>query len=402
MNAAAKPLVVAVVVAGGRGMRAGGGLPKQFRTVGGRSVLARSLAAMLASERVGRAICVLHPDDRSLYEATLRELPPLLRARLAEPAPGGATRAESVRNGLEAVAALGGAEIVLVHDAARPFASPALLARAIEAAERRGAAVPGVAVTDTLKSVAADGAIAGTVDRTPLRAVQTPQAFRFPALLDAHRRAAATGRDDFTDDGAVMEWAGHAVHVFEGERSNMKLTTPEDFTEAEARFAAARETRTGMGYDVHAFGEGDHVMLGGVRIPHDRGVKAHSDGDVVLHALTDAVLGTIADGDIGSHFPPSDPQWKGASSDRFLAHAAALLAARGGRIVNCDVTVVCEAPKVGPHRDAMRERIAAICGIAPDRVAMKATTSERMGFTGRKEGLAAQAIVTVTLPSENA
>ncbi len=402
MNVAAKPEVVAVVVAGGRGMRAGGGVPKQFRRVDGRTVLSRSLAAMLASDRVGRVVCVIHPDDRGLYEAALAEVPAALRARLAPPAHGGMTRAESVRNGLEAVAALGGAEIVLVHDAARPFASPALLARSVAAAERFAAAVPGVPVTDTLKTVTEGGAIAGTVDRTPLRAVQTPQAFRFASLLDAHRRAAAAGRDDFTDDGAVMEWAGHAVHVFEGERSNMKLTTPEDFADAEARFAAARETRTGLGYDVHAFGAGDHVMLGGVRIPHDRGVEAHSDGDVVLHALTDAVLGTMADGDIGSHFPPSDPQWRGASSDRFLAHAVARLAARGGRIVNCDVTVVCEAPKVGPHRDAMRARIAEICGIAADRVAMKATTSERMGFTGRREGLAAQAIVTVTLPAEHA
>ncbi len=401
MTESPSPRVAALIVAAGRGMRAGGGVPKQYRMLAGRSVLARSVAALCGRQAASIVLCVIHPDDRELYDAALAELPPALRPHLLPPVSGGDARAESVRNGLEALAAHA-PDIVLVHDAARPFASPALVARSVAAAASFGAALPGVPVTDTLKAVAPDAVIVGTVDRAPLRAVQTPQVFRFATLLDAHRRAAAAGRTDFTDDGAVMEWAGHAVHVFEGERANVKLTTTEDFADAEARLAAETETRTGMGYDVHAFGDGDHVMLGGVRIAHRRGVLAHSDGDVILHALTDAVLGTLADGDIGSHFPPSDPQWKGASSDRFLAHAVGLLRGRGGRLVNCDVTVVCEAPKVGPHRDAMRARIAEICGIGIHRVAIKATTSERMGFTGRGEGLAAQALVTVTLPAEPA
>lgn len=400
MSIYAPPAVLLLVVAAGRGLRAGGGTPKQYRDLAGLPVLTRTLSALLRSRPDLRAVCVIHPDDRELHDRCVALLPASMRERVGMPVHGGATRAGSVRNGLEAVAADGPPDIVLVHDAARPFVSSALVERAIAAACDCGAAIPGTAVTDTLKAVDAEGLILSTPDRASLRAVQTPQAFRFSLLLDAHRRAAAAGKDDFTDDGAVAEWAGLPVRIFEGEVGNMKLTTPEDFETAERRLQAARETRSGLGYDVHAFGEGDHVMLGGVRIAHDRGVSAHSDGDVVLHALTDAVLGTIADGDIGSHFPPSDPQWRGASSDRFLAHAVGRLAARGGRIVNCDVTIVCEAPKVGPHRDAMRDRIAAICGIGPDRVAVKATTSERMGFTGRREGLAAQALVTVTLPAE--
>jgi len=395
------PSVMILVVAAGRGLRAGGDMPKQYRVLAGRPVLTRTLTALLGSHPDLRAVCVIHPDDRALYERAVSDLPAALRERLGEPVSGDATRAGSVRNGLEGLAQAA-PDIVLVHDAARPFVSAALVDRAVEAAVACGAAIPATPVTDTLKTVDGEGWIRGTPDRASLRAVQTPQAFSYPLLLEAHRQAASSGRDDFTDDGAVVEWSGKTVRIFEGEVGNMKLTTPEDFEAAEGRLSRPRETRCGFGYDVHAFGEGDHVMLGGVRIAHDRGVRAHSDGDVVLHALTDAVLGTIADGDIGSHFPPSDPQWAGASSDRFLAHAVALLADRGGRIVNCDVTVVCEAPKVGPHRDAMRERIAGICGIGPDRVAIKATTSERMGFTGRREGLAAQALVTVTLPAEPA
>ena len=286
-----------------------------------------------------------------------------------------------------------------MHDAARPFASADLITRAIAAARQHAAAVPVIAIADTVKSVDAAGIVTGTIDRANLRIVQTPQAFAFAPLLDAHRRALAAGREDFTDDAALAEWAGLEVSTFEGEAGNVKLTTNEDFARAEAaKLAALSDVRTGFGFDVHQFGDGDHVMLGGVRIPHPRGLSGHSDADVVLHALVDAILGALADGDIGVHFPPSDPQWRGASSDRFLAFAVERLRPRGGRIAHLDVTVVCEAPRVGPHRDAIRARVAEIAGIPLDRVGVKATTSEKMGFTGRGEGMAAFANATIRLP----
>ena len=263
-----------------------------------------------------------------------------------------------MRAGLEALRA-SAPEIVLIHDAARPFLSDTLIDRAIAAARQHRAAVPGIPVADTVKTVDERGAITGTLNRSILRMVQTPQAFVFDLIADAHGRAAAAGREDFTDDAALAEWAGHRVTVFAGEATNVKLTTNDDFARAEAlRAAALADVRTGSGFDVHAFGDGDHVMLGGLRIPHARGLSGHSDADVVLHALVDAILGALADGDIGSHFPPSDPQWRGASSDRFLAFACERVRARGGIIAHIDVTVVCEAPRIGPHRDAMRARIA--------------------------------------------
>jgi 2-C-methyl-D-erythritol 4-phosphate cytidylyltransferase/2-C-methyl-D-erythritol 2,4-cyclodiphosphate synthase len=290
-------------------------------------------------------------------------------------------------------------DIVLVHDAARPFVSPSLIARAIAAARLSGAAVPVIAVADTVKSVDAAGTVTGTLDRTPLRLVQTPQAFGYAALLDAHRRAHAAGRDDFTDDAALAEWAGIKVATFEGDASNVKLTTSDDFVRAEnAKLAALSDVRTGFGFDVHQFGDGDHVMLGGVRVPHQRGLSGHSDAYVVLHALVDAILGALSDGDIGVHFPPTDPQWRGASSDRFLAFAVEKVRSRGGRIAHLDITIVCESPRVGPHRDAMRARIAELAGLPVERVGLKATTSEKMGFTGRGEGMAAFANATVRLP----
>ena len=339
---------------------------------------------------------VIHPDDVEMFRASavgLDLLPPVF---------GGATRQGSVRAGLEALSARA-PQIVLVHDAARPFASAALTSRAIEAARQSGAAIPGLPVTDTVKSVDADNRITGTIERTMLRTVQTPQAFAFDALLAAHRKAAAAGREDFTDDAALAEWAGLPVSVFAGEASNIKMTTPDDFARAQAtpfavQFASLGDVRTGTGIDVHAFAPGDHVTLGGVRIPHGQALTGHSDADVVLHALTDAILGALADGDIGVHFPPSDPQWRGASSDRFVAFALDRLAKRGGRIGHIDINIVCEAPRIGPHRDAMRENIARLAGIDPGRVAVKATTSEKLGFTGRGEGIAAYATATVRLP----
>jgi 2-C-methyl-D-erythritol 4-phosphate cytidylyltransferase/2-C-methyl-D-erythritol 2,4-cyclodiphosphate synthase len=289
--------------------------------------------------------------------------------------------------------------VVLVHDAARPFCSPELISRAIAACQKTGAAIPALEVTDTIKRIDAEGHVAGTVDRAELRAVQTPQAFAFPALLDAHRKAAAAGREDFTDDAALIEWAGHKVTVFAGESGNVKITTEEDFARAEARrIASLTDLRLGNGFDVHAFGEGDHVWLGGLKIPHDRGLTGHSDADVALHAIVDAILGALADGDIGKHFPPNDPRWKGAASDQFLKFAIERVAKRGGKVAHIDVTIVCEAPRIGPHRDAIRKRIAEIADISVERVAVKATTSEELGFTGRKEGIVAMATATVRLP----
>ena len=288
---------------------------------------------------------------------------------------------------------------MLVHDAARPFVSAALISRGIAAARACGAAIPALAIADTVKTVDPSGIVTGTIERAPLRLVQTPQAFAFAPLLAAHQRAHAAGREDFTDDAALAEWAGIEVGTFAGEAGNMKLTTADDFARAQAaELAALTDVRTGFGYDVHAFGAGDHVTLGGVRIAHLQGLSGHSDADVVLHALVDAILGALADGDIGVHFPPSDPQWRGASSDRFLAFAIERLRARKGRIAHLDVNVVCEAPRIGPHRDAMRARIAEIAGIDVTRVAVKATTSEKLGFIGRSEGMAAFATATIRLP----
>jgi 2-C-methyl-D-erythritol 4-phosphate cytidylyltransferase/2-C-methyl-D-erythritol 2,4-cyclodiphosphate synthase len=383
--------VAAIVVAGGRGIRAGGELPKQYRTIGGVPILRRSLLAFTSHPEIDLVQPVIHPNDEWLFHDAAAGLP------VRSPVNGGATRQGSVFAGLEALAAEAPA-IVLVHDAARPFASAGLVSRAI-AAGRAGAAVPGLPVSDTVKAIDASGRVVETLDRERLRTVQTPQAFDYAALLTAHRKARAAGRDDFTDDAALAEWAGMSVSVFEGEAANAKLTTAEDFIRAEQEnLAALGDVRTGIGYDVHAFTAGDHVMLGGVRIPHDCGVAGHSDADVALHALVDAILGALAEGDIGVHFPPSDPQWRGASSDRFLAFAVERVRLRGGLIAHLDVAIVCEAPRIGPHREAIRDHIAAIAGIATDRVGLKATTSEKLGFIGRHEGLAAYATATIRLP----
>jgi 2-C-methyl-D-erythritol 4-phosphate cytidylyltransferase/2-C-methyl-D-erythritol 2,4-cyclodiphosphate synthase len=382
----------AILVAAGRGRRSGEGIPKQYRPLAGSSALRRSIVLFHGTRGLSRVQVVVHPDDRELYDEAADgfDLPP--------PVPGGESRQDSVRAGLVALEP-GQPSHVLIHDAARPFASPALIARAIAAAQSTGAAIPALRITDTVKSVSTDGRIIGTADRDALRIVQTPQAFAFAPLIAAHRKAAQSGRSDFTDDAALMEWAGHPVSTFEGESGNFKLTTPEDFMRAEAMLHdRLSDVRNGMGFDVHEFGPGDHVTLGGVRIAHDRSLAGHSDADVVLHAAVDAILGALADGDIGDHFPPSDPQWKGATSDRFLKFAADRVAKRGGIIAHLDITVVSEAPKIGPHRDAMRARIAQIAGITPDRVGVKATTNEGMGFIGRREGMVAYATATIRLP----
>ncbi|MGA2945382.1 MAG: bifunctional 2-C-methyl-D-erythritol 4-phosphate cytidylyltransferase/2-C-methyl-D-erythritol 2,4-cyclodiphosphate synthase [Xanthobacteraceae bacterium] len=386
-------MIAAVVVAGGRGLRVGGDIPKQYRELGGEPVIRPALSAFLEHPHIVAVQPVIHREDEAMFLAATAGLQKLL-----PPVWGGATRQASVRAGLEELSA-SAPGIVLIHDAARPFVSGALIERAIAAAKQSGAAVPAVAIADTVKKINQSSIVIETLDRNQLRTVQTPQAFTFDLIMAAHRRAAAANREDFTDDAALAEWAGYPVSVFEGDTGNVKLTTGDDFTRAEiARFAALGDVRTGSGYDVHAFADGDHVMLGGVRIPHSRGVTGHSDADVALHALVDAILGALSDGDIGVHFPPSDPQWKGASSDRFLAFACERVRARHGMIAHLDVTMVCEAPRVSPYRDAMRERIAAIAGISSSRVGIKATTSEKMGFTGRGEGIVAMATATVRLP----
>src|ERR1700726_3975757 len=382
----------AILVAAGRGLRAGSGGPKQYRLIGGKTVIFRAMEPFCRHPQVFAVQPVLNPDDATVFNEAVREL------KHEPPTNGGATRQASVHAGLEALAGQK-PDVVLIHDAARPFVSAAMISRAIDAASRTGAAIPAIPVTDTVKLIDGSGNVEATPERARLRIAQTPQAFRFDVILDAHRRAAREGRGDFTDDAALAEWAGLTVATFEGDPANMKLTTPEDFVREEARLASLLgDVRIGTGYDVHAFGDGDHLMICGVRVPHSRGFLAHSDGDVGLHALVDAILGALADGDIGSHFPPSDRKWKGASSDRFLKYAVERVTARGGRIAHLDVTLICERPKIGPLRDAMRARIAEISGLDIARFAVKATTSERLGFTGREEGISATASATIRLP----
>jgi 2-C-methyl-D-erythritol 4-phosphate cytidylyltransferase / 2-C-methyl-D-erythritol 2,4-cyclodiphosphate synthase len=387
-----------LVVAGGRGVRLGADRPKQYLSCAGRPLIVHTLEALAASYPFSAITVVVRPDDRALYNEALADLKADAATAIGPPAIGGATRQQSVLAGLEALAAAE-PEIVLIHDAVRPFPSPALVARAIEAAERHGAAAPGTPMSDTVKQVDVDSRVLATPPRSGLRAVQTPQAFRFALILEAHRRAAAAGVGDLTDDVAVAEWAGAPAYVFEGDSANVKVTTMQDLEAAEARLTPnLGETRVGQGFDVHAFAPGDHVWLCGVRIPHSARLSGHSDADVGLHALADAIYGALAEGDIGHHFPPSDSQWKGAASKVFLAHAAELVRARGGAIVHLDTTFICEAPKIGPHREAMRARVAEIACLDIGRVAVKATTSEKLGFTGRGEGIACLATATVRLP----
>lgn len=381
--------VVALVVAAGRGRRAGGGLPKQYRALAGSTVLRRSLKAMRGHPAVDAVLAVIHPDDSALYAqsaAGLDLLPPVV---------GGATRQQSVKAGLEAIAAQGGANLVLIHDAARCMVDAATIDRVLGALVTDDGAVPALPVVDSLRRGVER--IEDSIDRSGLWRVQTPQGFRFTAILAAHRDADA---QEATDDAEIARADGLAVALVEGSERNMKLTRANDFQLAEALLGQAMRTACGLGFDVHAFGPGDHVWLCGVRVPHSHALVGHSDADVGLHALTDAVLGALGEGDIGQHFPPSDPQWRGASSDRFLAFAAGRVAERGGRIDHVDVTLICEQPKVGPHRDAMRLRLSELLGISPERTNVKATTTERLGFTGRGEGIAAQAMATLTLPCE--
>jgi len=379
--------VAALIVAAGRGTRAGPGGPKQYRLLGGIPVLRRTLAAFAAHRDVDYVLAIIHPDDQTAYEAACADLPKLLPYCL-----GGHTRQASVAFGLEALAAQM-PDHVLIHDGARPLVSADIISRSIAALQNHQGALVALPVADTLRR-AADNIAGETVLRDGLWRSQTPQSFHYRTILDAHRRASG---DNMTDDVAVAVAAGVSVTMIEGNEANLKITKAEDLQHAEQLLTSRSETRTGAGYDVHRFGQGDHVWLCGVQIPHSHGLIGHSDADVGLHALTDAILGALAMGDIGQHFPPSDPQWKGAASDRFLAHAATLARKAGATILHVDVTLICERPKIGPHREAMRARIAEILGLSADRVSVKATTTEGLGFTGREEGLAAQALATLRI-----
>ena len=379
----------AIIVAAGTGQRAGAGGAKQWRTLRGKVIARWSLEALLASG-ASRVVVVTSPDDEAVARQAFEGLP---RWSLA---PGGATRDRSVISGLDALRA-GDQEIVLIHDAARPLLEARHVEALIEALDGADGALPALPVADTIKRVDSNTKAVITVDRSGLWRAQTPQAFRYGVVRSAYDAWPAD--ESPTDDAAVVERAGGRIALTAGDARLMKLTYPEDFAMAEMMAGGTRSTRIGQGFDAHRFGEGDSVWLCGVEIPHTRALIGHSDADAGLHALTDALLGAIGEGDIGDHFPPTDPQWKGAPSSVFLKHAAGLIAARGGSVTNVDVTLICERPKIKPHREAMRARLASLLDIPLDRVSVKATTTEAMGFTGREEGLAAQAVAAVELPA---
>ncbi|MGE4279395.1 MAG: bifunctional 2-C-methyl-D-erythritol 4-phosphate cytidylyltransferase/2-C-methyl-D-erythritol 2,4-cyclodiphosphate synthase [Magnetospirillum sp.] len=379
---------VALVVAAGRGRRFGGDVPKQYQSLNGRPILRHSLARLAADPTISAVRVVIHPDDRPLYDEAAQGL------SLLEPVSGGETRQDSVRLGLESLQSLS-PDKVLIHDGARPFLDEALVARVIAALDDHDGAIPAIAVADTLKK-GRDGMVDGTVDRQGLWRAQTPQGFRFAPILNAHFAVAG---NELTDDAAVAEHAGLHVALVAGAEGNVKITTHDDLTRAQTVFTGPGYTCVGNGFDVHRFAPGTGVWLCGVLVPHDFTLEGHSDADVALHALTDAILGAVGAGDIGAHFPPSDQRWKGASSDRFLAHARNLVEGLGGKLVHVDVTLICERPKIGPHRPAMRQRLAELLGLPMARVSVKATTTEGLGFTGRREGIAAQASATVWMPA---
>jgi 2-C-methyl-D-erythritol 4-phosphate cytidylyltransferase/2-C-methyl-D-erythritol 2,4-cyclodiphosphate synthase len=389
----------ALIVAAGRGTRASGsgatGPPKQYANLGGRSVLARTLAVFLGHPAIHHIVVVIHPHDAERYAAQVSPD----ADKLLLPCFGGATRQQSVLNGLEALTT-SAPDRVLIHDAARPFVDARQIDDVLAALDAHPGAIAASPITDTVKHADRGGLITRNIERAGLWGAQTPQGFHFAAILAAHRAAQAAGRTDFTDDAAVAAWHDLRVAIVPGSPRNIKITTAEDLALAQRELAssAVPDVRTGTGFDVHRFTAGDGVWLCGVQIAHTHALEGHSDADVGLHALTDALLGAIGDGDIGQHFPPSDARWKGAASHIFLSDARRRVAALGGTITNVDVTLLCEAPKIAPHRQAMRERVATILEIAVTRVGVKATTTEGLGFTGRREGIAAMATATVILP----
>ncbi|MDH6234688.1 2-C-methyl-D-erythritol 4-phosphate cytidylyltransferase/2-C-methyl-D-erythritol 2,4-cyclodiphosphate synthase [Mesorhizobium soli] len=386
-----------VIVAAGRGERAGqADGPKQYRLIGGRAVLAQTVENFLRHPAIGTVVVVIHPDDGVLLKQALGAL-----AEKVTLVHGGATRQDSTRLGLLALQSENPGA-VLIHDGVRPFADAALIDRVIASIDENHGTLPALPVSDTLKREAAGGTVAETVARAGLHAAQTPQGFPYARILAAHQAAHRQGLSEFTDDAAIAEWADMPVRIVQGSPDNVKLTWAKDIAMADQRlsgtFNAFPDVRTGNGYDVHSFEPGDHVTLCGVAIPHTKKLSGHSDADVCLHALTDALLATIGAGDIGTHFPPSDPQWKGAASRIFVEHAVKLVRAKGGRIANADITLICEAPRVGPHREAMTAALSDMLGIDRGRVSIKATTNERLGFVGREEGIAAIATASVVYP----
>ncbi|MDP9809219.1 2-C-methyl-D-erythritol 4-phosphate cytidylyltransferase/2-C-methyl-D-erythritol 2,4-cyclodiphosphate synthase [Rhizobium tibeticum] len=391
-----QPAIGIVVVAAGRGERAGASEegPKQYRIIGGKPVIAHTLEKFASWELSRHIVVVIHPDDEVLFAKAASQVH---SGAPIDAVHGGATRQQSVLAGLHHLRSKNLTH-VLIHDAVRPFFDHALLDRiASVLSEGVPAILPAMPVADTLKRADLDGTVLDTVPRSQLYAAQTPQSFAFEPILAAHEKAASANLTDFTDDAAIAEWAGIPVRIVEGLADNVKLTVKRDIAMADSRLSgqALPDVRTGNGYDVHQLEPGDGVTLCGVFIPHDQKLKGHSDADVALHALTDALLATCGAGDIGDHFPPSDPQWKGAPSRIFIEHAAKIVRERGGTIMNADVSLIAEAPKVGPHRDAMRAKLSEFLGISIDRCSVKATTNETIGFVGRREGIAAIATATV-------
>ena len=381
----------AVIAAAGRGARAGGDVPKQYARIGGEPVLRRAVDVFAAHPAVSTVVIVIHPDDEALARQAVGPMP-------VHFVTGGASRQESVYNGLNFLDNID-PEFVLIHDAARPFVTAEIVSWCLDAARRHGAATAGVAMADTVKKTDGEGIVTETIARNGLWRAQTPQAFRYRDLMAAHESGAGRG---LTDDAAVAETAGLSVAVSPGSEGNFKITSGADLARADRIAQAsvpARATVVGHGFDVHRFGPGNHIVLCGVRIDHTHGVEGHSDADVALHALTDALLGALGQGDIGQHFPDSDPQWRDAASDRFVRHALDLVAAAGGRPVNLDLTIVCELPKLQPYYGAMKQNLRNLTGLPPARIGLKATTTEGLGFAGRGEGLAAQAVVSLDLPN---
>lgn len=386
-----------VIVAAGRGERAGPAEgPKQYRRIGGRPVIAWTIDAFANHPSIGPIAVAIHPDDHELFAASVGEA-----AKRVIVIEGGASRQDSVRLGLVALRDVDPGK-VLIHDAARPFVDAALIDRVVAAIGERQAALPALPVAETLKR-GADDLVLGTVARDGLYSAQTPQGFPFWPIHAAHLKAHRAGKDGFTDDAAIAEWTKMPVRIVAGSPDNVKLTWARDIAMADRKLSSAiafPDVRTGNGYDVHSFEAGDHVTLCGVAIPHDRKLSGHSDADVALHALTDALLATCGAGDIGTHFPPSDPQWRGAASRLFVEHAVKLVRGRGGRIANVDITLIAEAPKIGPHRAKMVSTLSEMLEISAERISVKATTNEKLGFIGREEGIAAIATASVAFPGE--